>query len=129
MIMEVVPTTQTLQDSELRTQDGLQSSVLSPQSLIPVATGKAQNGNPFDITLAAYAVGREDAEQGEPFAPEMLYVKALNKYEYALGFLSVQPFCAAALAMASEFELVQYEIAQGIEPAYQPTLLDFEITF
>ena len=74
---------------------------LPPQtSLIPVATGKAQNGNPFEITLSAYAVGQEDAEQGSPFAPEMLFIRASDQYEYALGFLSAQPFCGAALDMA-----------------------------
>jgi hypothetical protein len=98
-------------------------------SQFALAAGKSDAGQPFEITLAAYAVGREDAESGEPFAPEMLYVKSQDMYDYSIGFLSVRPDCAPALAMALQFEQVQYEIAYDIEPPYRPTPIDFDVPF
>jgi hypothetical protein len=98
--------------------------------LVAVATGHAgAPGQPFEITLTAYAVGKEDAELGEPYCPEMLYVKMQDIYDYSIGFLSVRPDCVPAEETALRFEQVQYEIAHGEEPAYRPVVLDFDPPF
>jgi hypothetical protein len=97
--------------------------------LTAVASGHAAPGEPFAITLTAYAVGREDAEKGEPYCPEMLYIKPQDIYDYSIGFLSVRPDCVPAEDNARRFEQVQYEIASGYEPPYTPTPLDFDVTF
>ena len=106
-------------------------STIVAQSVNPeltaVATGHADAGQPFAITLAAYAVGREDAASGDPFAPEMLYVKPQDMYDYAIGFLSARPDCVAAEDVAKRFEQADYDLMVGYEPPYVPVDLDFEV--
>jgi len=58
-------------------------------------------------------LGMLDAEQDEPFAPEMYYGRTHDRALYALGFLSVQPDNAPALAYMrsveeSDIELITY---------------------
>lgn len=58
-------------------------------------------------------IGMWDAEQGYPFAPESYYAHRNDMALYALGFLSVQPDNAPALAYMrsveeSDIELITY---------------------
>ena len=98
-------------------------------SQFALASGKSDLGEPFEITLSPYQDGREEAEAGTPFCPELIWGSGINGYTYACGFLAVRPDCEAALAFAENYEQVQYEIARGEEPEYKPVLLDFEIDF
>ena len=59
--------------------------------------------------MSAYETGLVDAKDGEPFAPEMMWVKPVDMLNYSLGFLEVRPDCQPASAMAdsitAEFEM------------------------
>jgi hypothetical protein len=47
------------------------------------------------VTISAYEMGQLDATDGQPCAPEAFLPPTLRPH-YAMGYLSIQPDCAAA---------------------------------
>lgn len=90
-----------------------------------IAVGKSVNGSPYSVQtvpalddtpmMTAYNVGIMDAEDKEPFAPEMFYVKKSDMYDYALGTLSIRPDCYPAQALAEKYEAEKWAEANDIE--------------
>lgn len=51
----------------------------------------------------AYRCGAEDAAAGEPYCPEMLFIRDREMLDYTLGFLSVRPDCRPAQVWFEQF--------------------------
>jgi hypothetical protein len=65
-----------------------------------------------DPALATpFQIGVMDAEDGELCLPELYYVKAQDKYDYALGYNSIRPSILASQIM-DYFETCQYAMAK-----------------
>ena len=64
-----------------------------------------------DQMMTPYHLGQMDAEDDELCLPELYYVKAQDKYDYALGYNEIRPSILAQQVM-EQFENAQHEAAQ-----------------